>query len=459
MITIKKAGGRVKDINIFFSAKCNMNCAYCYIPKTKYLNKVNEKVRESLINGSIVKNIKSFVDPEDMSTVSLWGAEPTLNSDCAEKFFSDLFKEFPMIDTVEFSTNTLLGCEYILEIVDAVDKCSYKLKNPENIGVDIQISLDGPAWITDANRHPNATAKIIKVYKSLVDEFSVRKYGNLKKVNIHFKPTLTCENMREMNNDLNKLVGWYKFFEELVDYRRKCKKKHGVLGYIPAPLPTIVTPGKHTSEDGKQLAQWIRNTKGVDTSQFKYYKQPLFTQPLTKVKHFIEINQEVAGRFHELTCGGADASFALGVQNDIHPCHRNFICNSYLEYPSAKERLASRNLVVEVGDDTNLLRLLYITRGYHDFFSARAAFITAAVKRLAMCGQADEIYLYNDDLCMLLGVALSGITCYIGSVVESTSVHLPMLSLIRLLANGAFQELLEMLLERWGNGHGLSLGK
>lgn len=48
------------NLDIFFSASCNMNCQYCYIQKDKnHMHAYNEKIVKSIEDNTFVKNIVS----------------------------------------------------------------------------------------------------------------------------------------------------------------------------------------------------------------------------------------------------------------------------------------------------------------------------------------------------------------------------------------------------------------
>ena len=72
--------------------------------------------------------------------------------------------------------------------------------------------------------------------------------------------------------------------------------------------------------------------------------------------------------------------------------------------------------------------------------------LDAMVKELAAAGQADKAYTEDEDLCVLLGLFLnSGLSCPMENALNTGSVHLQVVSLIRLWSNGAFQEILRQI--------------
>ncbi len=458
-------------IDILFSSKCNMNCAYCYIPKNEKINTLNNKIRKSLTNGDFIKNIlKSTLNPSKIEGLALWGAEPTLNSDCSNIFFSDFFENFPNLKSVEFSTNGLIEPSKILQIIEAIDNNLDKLniKN-KDFETRIQLSLDGPEWITDKSRHHGATEAMIKAYKTLVNVIcnETKPFKYLRKVKIGFKPTIATDIMKYMNDNPRLFDEYFYFFEELLDYGLKKRDQHYkrssinndedyVRLSIPAPLPTVVTPGFHTVQDGKIFAEWLSNIRSMDQSNFKYYNEgALFWQTARRLEHFIKFNKSMGDKIKEITCGGGDASMAFDHNGDIFPCHRSYTAKHYYDNPPAELRLASRNMVAE--NNRELKRLQYILRGAHDYNSLRMAYIDAAVQRLALYGQADKEYLTNPKLRVILAICIDSIYCHSGTVDDTTSMHLITLSQIRFMANGAVKETLKLMKKQWGDNSGLCI--
>lgn len=442
-----------KGASILFSTKCNMNCSYCYIPKSSYLEKVNRELRVTLQEGKVAESITSVAEPEQIETFSLWGAEPTINSELSETVFKTVFEKFPYINQIDMSTNALAGSEPVLTIIKNADKYASLLKEPKKLGFRLQISLDGPEWLTDKNRHRGATQRAVETYKNVVAYTKEHGFKNLR-LEIAFKPTVPIETMKEMNEDPAKFQEWYQFFDDLVEYYKGFKNKS--LLPVKAPTPTVVTPGHYTSEDGKIFAQWIRNIRThVDKSKLKNYKGLLFTQPYKSLVRFIEMNRDVIGRFRELTCGGGNATLAFGYQNDLHPCHRNFELNSYVENLDDKLKILAKSHIADCDNKVEVYRLMYKFRGYHDFLNWPITFIQYAVKTLALCGQADELFLHDDKACVLLAIMVLSTTCFLDASKDTREISVPSLSMIRLYANGAFQELMKQLIEFWRERRGL----
>ena len=84
---------------LFTAGVCNMNCKYCYIPKTGSLKKVHDKLIEKLESGEYVSDLE-YVYGKNMEALALWGTEPTLTLDKVTKLLPKLFSTFKKLKTI-----------------------------------------------------------------------------------------------------------------------------------------------------------------------------------------------------------------------------------------------------------------------------------------------------------------------------------------------------------------------
>ena len=62
---------------IFAAGWCNLNCKYCYIPKTDFLKKIHKSILERIEDGTLLEELKNTYG-ENLTSISHWGTEPTL---------------------------------------------------------------------------------------------------------------------------------------------------------------------------------------------------------------------------------------------------------------------------------------------------------------------------------------------------------------------------------------------
>ena len=108
----------IGGLSIHWSSDCNMACQYCYIDKDKHaMAAYNADIRKALEDGSFIQVIKdktsSFKD--QIESLSLWGAEPTLNGKYFPAFWEELIAYFTNCKEFMFSTNAYLGGKVIYD--------------------------------------------------------------------------------------------------------------------------------------------------------------------------------------------------------------------------------------------------------------------------------------------------------------------------------------------------------
>ena len=217
----------------------------------------------------------------------------------------------PNLNHLMFSTNSFLGYDYIKLFIESVDELTRKY-NKNNFSLRIQFSLDGPAWINNPSRKNGATQRTIDTIYSICDNFTDDFNGTLE---MHFKPTLAFDYMKQMVENKDLLDEYYNFFKEIKDTAEKKvegkNKIHlGLNGY-----PTLVLPGDYTSKDGKIYAKWVRL---LMDSPIKHL-QPL--RNFDTLNHF-ELNDKI-------TCGAGHGSMVLNADGDIISCHQLARYSSY----------------------------------------------------------------------------------------------------------------------------------
>ena len=428
-------------IDIFFSAECNMDCEYCYIPKTAHLKTINKEIRDNIDSGKLIENILETLRgrDKDIIEIGLWGAEPTINTSYFGKFANDLFPKLENLNNLNFSSNCLLGPKPIANFLDEIEK--YNVKYGKEISFDLQVSIDGPEWITDKSRHTGATKQILNTVDVLHKKYMSKEYVTPFKIS--FKPTISTNTM-QMMVDNNKVTEWFLFFEDLQNkYKDILRPK---FKFYAITTPTLVTPGFATQEDGIVLAKWLKALRELDRSKLTYYKKGhLFAQLFHR---FSERVMDPEGTFkasNSTTCGGGDAAIALDHHGDMVMCHRMYSI-IYNDDPNA--RVIRKGLSTQIGEKDSITEFLdmdrfdYLLNSYHTFNVTRYGHMDLLARQLAYSGQIDKEYLDDDELRKILVLMTDGMVCHGGSAEETTSVFIPTLSYLRVLGNGALQELI-----------------
>jgi len=349
------------------------------------------------------------------------------------KHIAKIKKAYPELRRISFSTSLILDPRIIADFA--------KTLSEYGIGLDVQISLDGPAYIADVNRAPGVADTVSKNALRLVE--LLNEYGVTSEVHVHWKPTLTMENIRLLVSNPDKIHEYFRFFRDLTDRLVRANKLKNVR-ISNTSAPTLTVPGKYTSEDGKTLAQFFNLL-----AEFGY--------PNTYVFRFLRLMDfyDELFRFRMFTCSGGDSNVGYDGAY-VHICHRTFYLNrdeyvqSILSMDKYKNwdvsHLESGNLseirkyyIVDPSDEFEMTRFQYVLRGYHDFPRMKIASTYALIKELAYAGQVAEYYKWDDDLATLLALFLNtGFSCPMENLLNTGSLHMIPISLVRLMGNGAF---------------------
>ena len=71
-----------RNLVLYTTATCNLNCSYCYIDKNPALKRIDDLLDQSF-QGDYYFNFakEMFPNPKNLIEVQIWGGEPTLRLD------------------------------------------------------------------------------------------------------------------------------------------------------------------------------------------------------------------------------------------------------------------------------------------------------------------------------------------------------------------------------------------
>lgn len=431
---------RLVSAEQFSVASCNLNCKYCYIPKSKSMKLLNKKIINKLGQDDWLNSLES-VYGRNLTHFGLWGAEPTLTLKYIP--FQKLFNRFPKLRKIAFSTNLMTNPQVIVDTILKIDKYCH-----QEVIFEPQISLDGPAYITDVNRVVGAAKKIPENIHLLIVDMNQKELKKTK-VEIRMKSTLTMENIRLLNSEPKKVGEYFNYFNQ-IEKDFKDTNQNNRVNFVNSCSPTLCVPGRYTSEDGGELAKFFKLLrKGKHPNTY-----------LTRFQRILRYRDEITTKPSMFTCSGGDSNLGIGMKNDLHLCHRTFFLNypEYIEsilsqkttenwdvslFEEGKIKLINEKFIVNTDDEVEKARFYYILRNYHDFWRLKISYIVAMLKELALAGQASKCYL-NDELAVIFGLFVNiCLSCPMENILNTGCIHFAPVSLIRLFGNGAFEEILE----------------
>ncbi len=419
---------RAVAAEVVSSGYCPLDCDYCYIPKTPEMREMHDDIVEELKTGEWIDQLDELY--QDVNYLSFWGTEPLLTLDVVADQIDEAVERFGGLEKVTFSTSMCLDPSPIAELKEKLDE--------HDIGISWQVSADG--HYTDENRIEGATEKI---KKNLIELGETLDEGELT---VRWKGTIGIENIREMAEDPDEIERYMEYYDEI---REEVEDATDRIGFDEkSRVPTLAVPGKYTSEDGKAFAKYLRNMVDLGYS----------TTYTPRLKRVMRNRRKLEEKPAMFTCSGGDSNFGID-DGKAHICHRTFYHDrkDYLESIEDQEEyknwdvslfeegilgMEAENYMAEKGDD--LIRFQYIMRNFHDHWMLRLDNTKAMLMELAKCGQADEIYLEDEGLRSLLSLFLhTSHSCPVENLLNTGVVHFMPVSIMRLWANGAFQELLK----------------
>lgn len=472
-------GGRGVACELLTSAYCNMECKYCYIPKVPGMADMHKEVVAKLQDPTDYIAALRRMYGDNLEHLSFWGTEPTLILQYLTPHLELFIRSFPKLKNFSFSTNFLSHytrvSEFILEmeriskmLLEEGDKRRQKngnYRDDPRFMIDVQISLDGPHFITDAGRQEGATDKIVANYRSFLKTLSENKLEHVL-VKSHFKPTVGVEHLSAMNGDVTLIDEYFTFFNHVRSIAEE---------YLPTIHPyfetylvgngTLMVPGTYTSSDGRTFAHYLRNLKYfanhlINHPKYNHYNR-MPSEYVNRFENFLRAERENPAAPSQNTCSGGDSNYGIDHSNRLHICHRSFYMKDerYLQairdaggmdnwdvslFEDGKIEHVKKNLIVDVDDESERTRFLTVMRGFHDYTHFKSASIFSITKWLAKCGQAEHRFLEDDHYCHLFSKFLVFVFgCSIENALNTTSVHITPVSMIRMFANGAFALILE----------------
>lgn len=433
-------------LSLHWSSDCNMKCQYCYIEKRKHeMNQYNLKIQQALADGTFLQNIKNvFGDIKDnIESLSLWGAEPTLNYQYFPAFFPQLLDFFTNANDFMFSTNALAGFdilkEYFYEPILA-----YCHENKRKLTFNLQFSLDGPQEINDSSRHMGATDNTLDCIYKLIQLFPQEE--EYVKLSICTKATLDISYMRAMVEEgPAAMQRYYDFSDAFATKASDLAKGKKNLELNLFLLPTLVDPGTYTVEDGKVFAKWVTLLKSVNRVMWtSHYDGPLFVQPLMALFNYLDVEDNPIGSAaNRFSCSAGHNNWTIDYDGTVYTCNRlckNAALNDAEKY---KESMLSNSNIDKLSDK-KMLKRVYANRVFHDSLLTRKFIFDSQVFALGKCGLIEERLLTNADLRLVLFYMCQSICCHVGYEEDLTGNKYVMpSSYYKLYGNGAVEAILD----------------
>jgi hypothetical protein len=405
---------------------------------------VHKQILDKIDDGSLIQELWDTYG-DQLESLSHWGTEPTLTLHKFKKFYDEAFKKFPKLKRVFFSSNFMTEPDKIIRFAHEV------LPQTADLELGLQISIDGPPWITDSNRVGGSTAKIVQNVKEVV-----KRLDTPLKVAFNVKPTLGGEHIPEFAK-FNIVDEYYTFFENVLGEWFSVMSGKNIY-FSKCVDPTIALPTPFTKRDGISFYHMYTNQiclkdklwKNIAPPECHYYTRwvsrfPFYREFFTKPRMF--------------TCSAGDTCFGTGDEaGNIHGCHRSYYMNhpeyynECVKYGLAEQTMegmeAGRNEILKkltianLNDEAGLIKFLYVNRAFHDFAKHRLSTSMALVKEMAKAGQINKVY--NDwRWAELLSMFILTVICQMDNVLTSSCFEINPSCYFKLFGNGTFEKIIE----------------
>lgn len=441
----------VTAVELFSSGWCNLACRYCYIPKTEFLKDIHATIIEKIKDGSFIKELKDFYGDE-LESISHWGTEPTLTVKLFKQFYEEAIVAFPKLKEVKISSNFMTPPSNLIVWVTEI------LPQDRKLEVAIQVSHDGPAFITDKNRIGGSTQQIIDNCLEVIK--GINDIGTIHDVKLHLKPTIGDDDMRNLA-EYDNMKEYYEFFDDFMVKVGEANHRN-MIGFSKVVDPTIVLPGAYTSTDGKYFYKMYQNQMALAKLEWRAITSPNsnYYYRWTQKRKFYK---EFFTKQHMFTCSAGDTCFALGDNPGIsHMCHQSF----YLDHPtyydearkygldeqtmegiaSGRMDLVKDHFIIDKNDPASVTKMQYVTRVYNDFVEMKMSGTVAQILELAHVGQINPIY-KDEAMAAQLSYFIQTTDCPMDNTMISASQLVNTLSISRLFGNGVFEAILKRVLK------------
>lgn len=460
MKELYKAG--FEAVNVYFSAVCNLKCRYCFQPKIGAIaSPINKDIQKWISSGEMEKDILERYG-ENISDISFWGGEPSINLPFIGDRLPNYFITFPKLKAFSYSTN-LSNKKLALNTINFV-RALYEnnLKFNRKIKLDLQISLDGPPEINDYNRIGVKASTICNNITYLLKELKDIPADYFQ---ICIKGTQSSDSLKWLSQE-NNLESFYLFFDK---WQNRWNKVGAMCG-IPfgGTHLTLVYPGNFTKEDGLVFAGLLKKQCSPE------FQRKILEETSTPLSFDNQATERIKSSFSNLragyyrsykgellnmcSCSACRSCGGISYDKKFHICQATYFFNERIlkyiednnlisEFEEKQgfsfrnfKNVISENVVTNYDDDLKLSRLLYKMNTANNNLTMKIQYLEIILSELASAGQISECYLNPNWRDAAIAFILFGSSeCPADNIWEFGSPYIRSTSQMKLMFNGAFE--------------------
>lgn len=435
-----------REIAVFYpTATCNLRCRYCGIDKNPILQKIDDTIGESFEGDYYINQLKKFFpEPYQLRKVETWGGEPFIHMERMHKLLHQIIEYYPYFNMMFSSTNFSYP-QWIDKFFGLMEQ--FREYAPRRFEYVLQLSLDGPKEINDANRGEGVTDKCLANLDLLLQELPKRLPDNVD-LTLQFKGTLDNGSIKALDTK-EKIIQYFKFYDDLYDKMMQLDMPNVHSGVT---IPNTAVPSPVTKEEGEIFAKLCKNCREIEKeNQSQHYFKRYTT--ITPYSECCDGRCPLSGfRYGSTLCGTGTKILGFLPQNMISVCHEGFtnLYEDYKKYAATSDRAfdGTINFNQYIGEQGSSIFCMneeqyyeyenYVSNFSKDGSCARLVNMTAEIIALAMAGEIDAKYMDMQE-ANEAALFLQGQTAYCikDNYNVTGSMYLIPFGTIKLLLNGA----------------------
>ena len=437
-------------LNLYTAAICNLNCIYCYIDKSPSLQKIDDILDKSFSSDYYFNYSKKIFKPEELQEIHFWGGEPSMGLHRMYALLPKFIEYYPNLKGFAMSTNFTIATWFdeffgFLNVLKQYPHRQFEFR--------LQLSIDGPEYINDANRGKGTTKLFLEHFYDFIEKANLNIPSNIT-IMAHFKQTYSSKTI-ELLQSKEKIIEYFTFFDDLItDFNTRINNKK--ITIFPT-IPNTAVPAAHTKQDGILFANYCKLTREIEKeNRFKNYKTISTYQP----RHNWIPCENGSCSFGCHHCGAGISNIGLLPENYVSLCHSGF-ANLLEEY-----KINSKNNHIDEDDnDSVVLKALYTNNS--EVFATCIAFeeyekiknlllnfynkgqtfqmvnLISLIQSLALVGQIEDRFKdYNEANKAAQFILNCTSLCMRDNVNVTGSITLNPIGYPKLLLNGAYEHLI-----------------
>ena len=229
------------NLNIYFSAACNLHYEYRYMPPHSM---PNSDIIKTLRNGVFVQRVNQYIT-EDIISLSIYGMEPAINAEYFEYFMLPILKLHPQIKYINLATD-LFSNHVLDDMIEPLNR--YAAREKHKLILNLQVNLDGPQYIH--NKHIGREDAYLHLYDNLsaigrAFNFHINKYFRVK---VYNKSILTAQDLYTDPDE------WWQFMGAIQSDMDALETYSFKANFLNPP--TLASSNEYTKADGQELVKW-----------------------------------------------------------------------------------------------------------------------------------------------------------------------------------------------------------